>query len=1011
MSVPLSILTAALSKISKPIFDWFSKKWEDEKAFQYAKEKLRKKYEEILEPANYDGIIPILKVSKIDIDTVPISAEGINLISHLKQLLLDRISIWEYNRREDIVEKFIEEFIDASLEYHLRKGGVEDKVIFDRLTQLIDEKHQKLKHLEPLHTYISFEVDFNPLKNIFDNYLLYFTTDDLKIISDASKILLGSKDKKVVLLDGQPASGKTYLSLYIGTLLLKKNYEVYYVRLNEFEIDNSNLIDDLYALKNNSLVVIDNCQDRIDIFVRLCKTLRKFPKISFLFVSNDFSNLEFNIGEFDEFNVREIFKDSYFHIPSDNFEEKAKGIIIKHKDYIEKLYNKPFEIGKLQFVINNAHQSLVTLYFNLMLWPDYLSLDQVDKNKVFEKLYRKYFGDERELNFMLIIASLYKYEIYFDASEKYSETALELSKKGIIKKAEFSNFYYLYHSSFAKLLLNAYSINKEYKKKYKNQEEFVYHKIREYILSFKEYPQNLDNIFYYLNANHGLKEVGVALLRNEDIITRFLEFYKINKINVELYLFLLYRLSKSDTNIAERLITGISDEIWKRNLFEMSFHRLSLSLLHLDRLNPDKASSIVNSVELEKLVQKIKVSNIRFHLLTNSIREIVKVSRSNNIGNQILISLSIDHLIKNIKTTDLTHLGKSISELHATNSEIAEVVIKSIEPEFLKQLIEDSNLKSYTKSLNEIKKVNPQLATIILNNTPDEILINQLLNTDLRLEALSRSLTELSKIDPQKSKKLFEKISTDKLLELIYDSSLIQISQSLSEFLSIDKKDERHKKKLCDLFTKIDDFKLMKKINHKSAKFHTIGNALNLFNIFDTNGKVSSVLAKIDKLNLLSKAVKSTFHEYCLGIKSIHSSNNELSKYLIDNYKMESIIRRANSENLDVIGSDLNKLSEVDKKISDELLKRISWQRIVRTNKNIKFTKLVDSITALSNYNKRFAQNLLNIIQQLFGLMFFVKRASYVNKNALLDSLNKLYTVDRKIVKHIVIELKKVGHI
>lgn len=1002
------LATGIFSIASKKVRDWLIVKWEDEKAFQYAKKELRKQYEEKLKPANYDGIISVLKISKSDIESLPITLEGINLVKFLTQLLNNRIDIWQYNRQEDIAAQLIKDFILKSLEYHLQKADIKDKAIFDIITQIINESNQYLSYLEPLQSYFQSESDFNPLQNIFKNDLLFFTDTDFELINNAYKILKSDRNK-AVLIEGQPSSGKTYIALQIGMLFLKEYSEVYYIRLNDSTLQYHTLVNDFSLLKENSLLIIDNCQDRLDYFSNICKSLGKYPKVAFLFILNDISNLEFNVGEFDEFKVTEVFKDSYFKIPANHFNEKAKGIIHKYKNYFENAYKKPFEIGKLQFVINNAHQSLVALYFNLMLWPEYLILDRVDKNKVFERLYKKYFSEVKELDFMLLIASLYKYEIFLDASEIYTEIASELYKRGIVKKVEFSNYYYLFHSSFAKLLLNAYSIHKEYEK-YRDDDDFVYHKIREYILSFKKYPQNFDNIFYYLNANHG-HNIARNLLQDENIVSRFFDFHKKYKMNVELYLFLLYRLNRFDSKIAERLINEISDVEWRDNLLEMSFNHFSINLLHLDSLNPDKASSIINSIDLFELVEKIKKSNLKFHLLTNAIREIVRISRSKDIGIQILNGLSVDYLIIKIKNSNLIHLGKSISELHATSVQIAEQVIKKIEPTFITKLIEDSNLKSFSKSLNEIKKVHPQLSTILLNNTPDEILLNQLLSADLRLEALSRSLTELSKINPQIAKNLFSKLPTDKLLELIYDSSLIQIAQSLSEFLSIDKKDDSHKINLYELFSKIDDLKLIRKINHNSTKFHTIGNALSLFNIFDYVGKISFILTRIDKVNILAKATKCTFHEFSLGIINIHFINSELSKFILDNYEIELLIRRANSENLDVIGSDLNKLAEVDIKISDKLLHEINWQRIVSRNKNIMFTKLVDSVTALSNYNKKFAQNLLSTIQQLFGPMFFVKRASYVNKNALLDSLNKLYTVDKKIVKLIVIELKKSGHI
>ena len=103
--------------------------------------------------------------------------------------------------------------------------------------------------------------------------------------------------------------------------------------------------------------------------------------------------------------------------------------------------------------------------------------------------------------------------------------------------------------------------------------------------------------------NHGIN-IARRLLKEEDIINRYFEFHKKFKINVELYLFFLYRFNRVDSTIVEMLINEISNADWVKNLLEMSFNRFSISLFHLDRLNPDKASSILNSIDLSNELRR-----------------------------------------------------------------------------------------------------------------------------------------------------------------------------------------------------------------------------------------------------------------------------------------------------------------------------------------------------------------------------------------------------------------------
>jgi hypothetical protein len=1007
--VALFLINILLSYYVPEIFSWFKKNWgDDKKAFNYARKKLEPKYKNIIPGQNFnDGIIHKFYLTAKDIHSIPLTTSNINLRLQLIKLLKQRTSDWIENRNEETLKNMINDFIDRIFEYHIKEAdGVAIKYLQSLVMQNLNMflSNQKIKILQPLHSYLSNQGEIDSFKNIIDNDLLYFTENENNIIYNSCEVLKGFSKRKNVLITGQPAIGKTFIAYKIGLDLLKAGFKVYILNLNDPLPDFWRLWDELELLEEKTLVIFDNCHDRVDILVNICKRCYSLSKLSFLFIFRDLPTNYFNIDEYDDFNILDYFNNAYYKILDKDFDEKAKGIINKFKLYLENLNSKNYEIGNQEFIIHNVKKNLVALSYNLRLWEDNIPLQKVDKKLVFDQLLSKYFKNEKDTSFILILASLSKYEIYLDASEQYIDEASKFCSKGFAKNFRNSNYYYLYHSSFANLLLNAYTIHSEYNK-YKDENDLVFNKIKEYIFSFKKYPQNLDNVFFNLISNHGL-EIAYRLLKEDTIGSTFIGFYNNNRINFQPFLLLLHRLDSIKGNdIAERLSNDINNEVWIKNLNELKFPSFTICLYHLFKNNPDKAFSILNSFYIEDLVEKAQKTT--FYLLTNSIRELEKISGKYRLGNEILKKIPRILLENKIRESSIIHFGKGLSELYATNPQMAEELLTNIEPTIISTLIRKANFKSYSKALNELNKIQPQLANLFFVNTSVDELINQLEN--FRIEGISRSLSELSKINLNRTSEIFSKIENEKIINLLYNSSFIQIALSISELNNINKSDDSIKKRILEIFYALENDKLIKMIQHKSVHFHQIGGAFLILNNLDYQGyKIQSIIEYIDRPNLLSKAKKCSFHKLCLGISDFHNCNlTNINSYIIENFTKEEILLKAKKERIEYLGSDLNKISKADKKLSDYLLSKINWNKIIKLNRNVKFTNLVDSITALSNYNKLFASSLLGDME----LEWLVKRASLINKKALMDSFNKLSTVNKKRTSEIVIGLKKIHYL
>jgi hypothetical protein len=456
----------------------------------------------------------------------------------------------------------------------------------------------------------------------------------------------------------------------------------------------------------------------------------------------------------------------------------------------------------------------------------------------------------------------------------------------------------------------------------------------------------------------------------------------------------------------EKLSNDISDDIWRENLLEMSLPSLSISLYHLFKINPVKALSVIRTIQLPTWKTKV-IETGEFHLITNSIRELEIISGNERLGKQIIEVIEFKTWLNKIATSSLIHLGKGISEIHVISPNIAKEIIGYIEPNLIRKLINESSIKAFSKSLNEIRKVEENLSYIMLSNAPDEEILNQF--DKLKIEGISRSLNEFSKIHPSKAKELFYKISEDKIIYLLLDSNIEQIAHSLSELNSIDKNDEIHNKNISEIFFKLPNDKLRALIHKKSISFNKMGTALGILLDYDYNGyKIQLLIDSFDNQNIFSKARQENFHGFILGLEGINRCCKKYAQIILEALGLEHITYKANNIKLEHIGSDLNRLSTIDKDFCDAISNAINWDGIFnRCKKNIQFSNMADSICALFNYNKTLSRKLLIKCD----INYLVNRASMLEKNNLLKSLDKLNVVDHKVTSEIVLGLKTIGYI
>ena len=761
-------------------------------ANNFAKNRLKSEWEPKIF-GHYDFVIDNFHTSlKEIIDSNAFWGDVEDYNSYLTQILYTKSQKWIDNKLpEEELVSFISEYLKQLTYYFIfNHSGFANLNTNLKLDEILKELSYdfKINKFQNLDFLLIDGIHNLPDKFLLQKDLTYFIKREEKIIDQIINVLSGSYSSSALLI-GAPVVGKTVLSFFIGSQLLKAGYHVYYYGIkSESNVDS--IFNEIIRNDNSGYVfIIDDCHQNISFTNEVINQSSNLKKASCLFISRDLP-IEFRCIEeyknedfFQKFDNRKYVLKFY---NDKEYESKVKGIIKKYETYYLSNGCSELRIGDFTRVINNTHKNLLTLYYNLKYWPIAQDLSRVDKNYVLREVYRHFLDDNKDL--VLRISSLWQYEIYY--KHKSSEEELELKKQvakgNLIHNQEFDD-YHFYHSDFARLLLRSFEITPDFKKRYKNLRNFVFENIKSYIISFDEYPPNLEDVFHNLSTNH-CRDLSLKLLKDKDVNERFVSFYK-NFGLVSKLLYILFSLQDRKYALVKNIVLSIPDSRWLIMLKEQRLSGLSYSLTCLMATFPEKAETLTKQIDLSDISSRTSSSNIV--LISNSLIELNKASPQYKLGTKVFLNLDLKLLIDKINSARFEHIGKSISEFRKLDKYKTKNIYRRLDIERLKRNAKQVNLKALGKTLNELnilenelKIYNYKLSKEIYTNISIDLLLEKI--KTVSLEGLGRALNELKNIDPIKTKNIFKQIDMNYLKEEFLKVKLHQIGHTLSEFKKID---------------------------------------------------------------------------------------------------------------------------------------------------------------------------------------------------------------------------------
>lgn len=841
---------------------------------------------------------------------------------------------------------------------------------------------KSLKALTLLENFLERSIEFLPDKKLFEEELYFFPEKEKKLIQNIKSVLTRKKGERIALLTGDPASGKTVMSIVIAKELQKEGYTILFHKLTSKSNYESIWSDFINYDHPKVLFILETCHLNIDVANHIYTDFHKIQYGACLFVSRDLPKQFRCTTELDNLDIFDSLKDRKFRVSLTNeeiYKEKINGIIGKYKDYYEKINGVEFVVGDRQKVVNRVHKNLLTLYYYLQFWPDTMRLDALDKKMILNRIYERYLGTNPHSDLILKCAALFKYEIQIDTLESEKDAVDYLVKDGILKYNSDVEYHSLYHSDFAELLLKSYEARPSFSRKYDGQREFIIEQLKSYILSFEKYPPNLEEVYYNLVTNRGLR-IASILLNDSQILEITAHYYQKHGSPVNL-LQIFYKLQDFEYKVVKNLLEKIPSKVWVEKFKHFGISGLSYGLMCLREINIEKASNVLSEMSISDLLERLE--NASLGVIGNSLVEFNKVSPRLNLGRKIYQRLDLNIIANKTKTASFEHLGKCLSELGKIDLKKTQQLYQKLRMDEIIQKAEKSNFKAIGKTFNELKNINFKKTQLVYENLNFEALLEKA--RQVSFEGIGRALNELKNINWIRTKEIYNRIDISEIIKKAENVGFDQIAHTLSELNKI------HDGRTREIYYQMELDFLVNKAKDKLLSIQKLAKSfITLLKVDPKQIKLKKIFDEIELNSILKKSKQASFSNLALALSDFQKVNSEIAKAILENLTVEHLVQRAQAEKLESVGPAFHHLAQIDSIKTSSTLVRINFKILLQNNQNITFDKLANTVNNLGKLDKEKARQ----VYHMFSVKNLVLKAKHSNKFFLKQSLSKLEKID-----------------
>ncbi|MEQ8238039.1 MAG: hypothetical protein RIA69_02445, partial [Cyclobacteriaceae bacterium] len=590
----------------------------------------------------------------------------------------------------------------------------------------------------------------------------YFTNYEKQLIQEITDQLLYSPSRNFVLLTGKSAQGKTVLARQIASSFEKEGYITLFIKLNAQTRYDELKLEKIGRENSNVFCLITNAHQNLSLINEVLIYKKKYPNVKFIIESRIIDRAFENESD-------EIFNNEYV--------EEKRLEFNKHADFSEKYLgivrtftSEPLDLNLLIKATGRNFLFLYEYLKNIQSSGDeigiYSSIDELLRSKYIEKKYK----DLKEF----AIINQYEIPLNYEYISEISNAQFFIKENHLIADNSNSDYYNLYHSDFARLLVKSLLKSKNF-----NEFQILEFEITAFtkyltVTSFSESPTIIKSL--YTNSAYKLL---TALLTRDITKVDFFRYYS-DPNNFKF-------LPSSSKPLRDFL--RISEKVCPDVLAEY----LQVIIIENERLkeffNSD-SSFIYSLIELSTLInlhlpnrleefnQKLpeyfsnRSDDIQFSAITFYINQSQK---KNKTLYEILIK---EYLPEHLKRIALQEEFLSLTEglLQLNKLDNFKNFIESIKTELIDRS-QNTSLYRFSRGLKNIHQATSlHFATDIFEQYPEELLKSELQNSNIKAALVSVNILKTFGRDT-----VYKNFQPDRLNIAVEEYSFLDISKLLLE--------------------------------------------------------------------------------------------------------------------------------------------------------------------------------------------------------------------------------------
>jgi hypothetical protein len=882
-----------------------------------------------------------------------------------------------------------------------------------------------------------------PKAELFEKNLTFFLPEELDLMTELEAALAGGGDKRLALLVGKPATGKTVIACAVALKLESLGFQVHYLALRQ-----SLSFDDVWpdiatSSPGRSLFIVDDCHLNAEVASGI---YRNFDGVassaSCLLVSRsvdaetrsspDYFALDYvaalEAGE-QCFSVDEPF--------DDGVERKILGIVQKRKAWLEQTGRANLVIGDERQLLANVHRNLFLVEALLSFWPEGQPLSDLSQPEVLRRVRERYFGplSQPARLYLLQLAAVGQFETKGLVPPGAEQASEELRLHGCCTIESATGFVELPHSEFAKLLLEAHAATPEFVSNHRGLDEFTLAQIEDYVNAFKLYPQNLEELLLNL-FEHKARYAYVPLLKAEPVQQRIFAYYRqggsidglvnflfkaknyltpaqVSRFVNELvlsnrHLNTLVQHSEKPILSFVKLLKTVHkghredyDRLWRQFpaadcaslLRNSGFYVVCYSIHSLNEADAGAArtlSELLDVSELAKAGQAASLSDV-----LGGLKHLRRVDgRKAKAVMQQFAQVDELGLSRQLGDVGFGEVAEAINDLNRIDSVSNQTLFSHIPDEFWKTLMRRCSLASLALGLSRIKDANPDGARRLTRLLDPDFMRG--LTKTWRLSHLGNGLAELNKVNAPLASSLVNAMETADLAEIANRAPLVIVGKALSEISKV------NPRKAAAVVSSLDRNRLVTKLEGASVK--TISKAFS--ELYGIERRFAQQIYEATDLRPLALGI-STAPVEAVGrtLCELHGVHPRRTQALIEMVDLSGLGKRLLETPLIQIGHTLTELNRADAKQAQALYRLLPVERLAKKarSESLGFQKLGTLISQFVEVDT--AENKTrNLLQQL-GIDDLVRWARHGRFEELSAGLQDIAKCDMATAKAILSSL------